>query len=400
MGSVSQDFSWSQLRVMHVFGGHVRSGVESIVLDLADGLRGKGGLPILVPLKDGPFADEARDLGFVVWPLGKKRRYDLARIPAATRLIRRGQVHVLHSHAVNGAFYAVPAGRLAGVRSQICTFHGDAREHLRDVYRRSLPRALSHRYFLALARGCDGVISVSETLRASLIQDGISPDKIVCIENGIDVGSYERASEQRGAIRAQLGITPETTLIGSVSRLAETKDLPMFLHVAQRLLIDRPGLRFVVAGDGPDRDELHALASRLHLGARVAFVGWRDDPAEFTSALDIFVLTSRSETGPLTSLGAMALGIPVVSTDVGVIHELDEFHELGLVVSCGDAQAMAAAIGSLLDNGGKKRAAEALGREIVQRRFTRDVMVRRTLQYYARVLGGVPDLNARRSTSK
>lgn len=385
--SVSQEVSLNRLRVMHVFGGHVRSGVESIVLDLADGLRRAGGHPILVPHNEGPFADEARDLGYDVWPLGKKRRYDLARIPAMVRLIKRGEIDILHSHGINGAFYACPAGRLAGSTPQICSFHGNTSQHLRDIYRWSLPRIISHRYFLMLTRWCEALITASQTLRNSLIRNGIPSQKIVSIPNGVDVGLYQRATRQRARIRAELGIAPETTLIGTVARLAAVKDLPMFLRVARRLLEERPGLRFVIAGDGQEREPLEALATRLGIGASIDFVGWRDDPAEFTSALELFLLTSLSEDAPVSCLGAMAQGVPVVSTRVGVMQELDELRHMGLLVPCGDVDAMTIAIRSLLEDEDKNSVAGKWGSEIVQSRFTKEVMVRRTLELYADVLG-------------
>lgn len=382
-----QEDDTNRLRVMHVFGGHVRSGVESVVLDLADGLRRAGGHSILVPHNEGPFADEARDLGYEVWPLGKKHRYDLARIPAMVRLIKRGKIDILHSHAINGAFYACPAGRLAGSTPQICSFHADTNEHLRDVYPSSLPRIISHRYFLLLSRLCNGLIATSEALRSSLVSDGIPPTKIVSISNGIDVNHYAHATKQRDAIRAELGISADTKLIGTVTRLAAVKDLPMFLQVSRLLLEQHPNLRIVIAGDGPDRDALEAMASEMGLASRVMFVGWRNDPAEFISALDFFLLTSLSETGPLTSLGAMATGIPVVSTDVGIMQEFDEFRQAGMIVPCRDSNAMAQAVESLLKDQVKSTAAGNLGREIVQRHFTKEIMVRRTLEYYASVLG-------------
>lgn len=373
---------------MHVCRGYGRTGVESVVLDLADGLRRAGGKPILVPHAEGVFAEEARDLGFEVWSLGKKRRYDVARIPAMARLIEQGRVDVLHSHAINGAFYACPAGRLVGVRSQVCSFHSDAREVLKDFYRWSFPRLVSHRYYLALTRWCGGLIAGSEMLRDKLVAEGIPEEKLAVIPVGVDVELFDKAAGSRAAVRRELGMAAETPLIGTVARLDGVKNLPMFLEVARRLLFERPQVRFVIAGDGPERDALDLMAHRLGIASKIEFLGWRDDPAEFTSALDLFLVTSNTEDGPLTAIGAMALGIPVVATRVGIMPEIEELERMGLLVPCGDVDAMVKALTDLLDGAGGMREVGNRLQDTVRRGYTKDVMVRRTLDLYSKVLGG------------
>jgi glycosyltransferase involved in cell wall biosynthesis len=371
--------------VAHVFGGRVRSGVESVVLDLAEGLREEGGHAILVPLAEGPFTREAHDLGFDVQPLAKKRRYDLSSIPRLARLLRRGRVDILHSHAVNGAFYACPAGRLAGIHTQVCTLHGDTKEHLRDVYRRTFPRILAHKYLLWLTQGCQGLIAASEALRESLIRDGVASHKVVCIPNGIDLDVYDRAASRGETVRAELGLPPSVTVVGTVARLAPVKNLPMLLNAAKRL-IEGNGVRFVIAGDGPDRRMLERMAADLEIAEYVHFIGWREDVPEVLAALDIFALTSFSETGPLVAQGAMALGKPVVSTDVGIMKEFDQFHQMGLVVDHGDFDHMTEAIRSLLTDKEKARCAGQAGRKIVERVYSKNTMIRRTLELYRSML--------------
>jgi glycosyltransferase involved in cell wall biosynthesis len=369
--------------VLHVFGGAVRSGVESVVLDQADGLRRRGGEPLLVPLAEGTFSEEARDLGFTVLPLEKRRRYDLFSIPRLAALIRDSRPDIVHSHAVNGAFYACPAALLAGVRHQVSTFHGDTREHLRDVYRNPLPRLLAHRYYLLLARRCQRLIAVSEALRRDLIRDGVPAGKIVCIPNGIDVEAYRGAAGARASVRAGLGVGPRTRLIGTICRLAPVKNLPMLLRAAELLLRSDGELRFVIAGEGPERGSLEKMAADLGIADRVQFTGWRDDVPELLSALDIFAMTSRSEICPVVAQGAMALGVPIVSTAVGFIPEVEHLEAWGLVVPRDGADAMARAISSLLADDALAHRAGEVGRAFVERHFAREHVLDDLMNLYA-----------------
>ncbi len=359
------------------------------MLDLAEGLREEGGTPVLVPLAEGLFTEEARDLGYDVRPLAKRRRYDVARIPTLVKRIREGEVDILHSHAVNGAFYACPAGRLAGLDSQVCSFHGSTKEHLKDIYRYALPRVLAYRYYLGVARWCRRLIAASEQLKRDLISDGVPPDKLVCIPNGIDPAVYDGAARRRQAVREELGLPPSTTVIGTMGRLAAVKDMTTFLELARRLLRERRDLIFLVAGDGPERAALEQKATEAQISSAVRFLGWRSDAAAFLSTVDVFVMSSLSETGPLVSLGAMALGIPVASTAVGIMQELPAYQKTGLVVPCGDPEALANAVRSVLDDPQKAQAVGRLGREIVERFYTKEAMVRRTLELYDDVVAGV-----------
>jgi hypothetical protein len=152
MRAGEHDSSNRPLRVMHVLGGRVRSGVETFLLTLAEVQRREGHEPIFVPLAEGPFTEEARDLGFRIVPLLKRRRLDVLSIPRLARLIRDHKPDVLHSYAVNGAFYACPAGRMLGFPAHVGHFQADTEESLEDVIRWRLPRSLANKYHIWLTR--------------------------------------------------------------------------------------------------------------------------------------------------------------------------------------------------------------------------------------------------------
>jgi glycosyltransferase involved in cell wall biosynthesis len=117
--------------------------------------------------------------------------------------------------------------------------------------------------------------------------------------------------------------------------------------------------RAAIVGDGPERAALEAAAAT----AQVELLGERGDVPEQLAASDVFVLSSRSEGMPMSILEAMAAGLPVVASAVGGIPEIVRDGETGLLVPPGDADALAAALGRLLDDDGLRRRLGAAGRE-------------------------------------
>jgi glycosyltransferase involved in cell wall biosynthesis len=378
------------LRVMHVFGGRVRSGVEAVVLDFVDCLLRAGGEAVLVPLAEGPFVQQARDLGFTVHSLAKKRRYDVIRIPKLARLIKQHSIDIVHSHAVNGAFYGCPAGRMAHVPGQVSTFHAGTKETLADVYRWELPRTLAHRYHIWVTRCCQRLTTVTPMLREELIRTGIPAEKIVYVPNSIDLDIFQRARPQRDALRAEFGLAPQTTVVGSIARLSKAKNLPLLLNAAKRLIDARLDVSFVVVGDGPERDSLERTARGLGIASRVHFAGWRDDIPEMLAAFDIFGLSSLTEGLPKAALEAMASGIPIVATDVGGMSQLVRHGETGLLVPAGDLDQLTEAIRSLIRNPDQAQRMGQAGHVLVSRQFSPTVMCRRIMEVYTDVLPRQP----------
>jgi glycosyltransferase involved in cell wall biosynthesis len=114
--------------------------------------------------------------------------------------------------------------------------------------------------------------------------------------------------------RAALGFSASTKLIGNAGWLIPRKRFDVFLMVASRVARRRKDAFFLIAGDGPDRARLQALAAELQLADRVCWLGWREDLAEFYSALDVLLFNAEEDAFPTTPLEAMSYGIPVVAS--------------------------------------------------------------------------------------
>lgn len=373
------------LRVMHVMGGLIRSGVDSIILTLAEGLHQIGGEAVLVPLVKGRITKEARDLGLKVDPLGKKFRYDLSIIPRLARLIKQHRIDILHSWEVNGAFYACLAGRLAGV-TQVNSWQIDPRESLKQIYRSEFFPQIAFRYYLWLMRFCQRVITITPQLHRTLIKGGVSPVKVMYIPNGIDVDAYDLSDNICKTMRAELKLPPDVTVVGTACRLQLIKNIPMLLKTAKRLIDAKEKVRFVIVGDGTERQTLEQMAAELKITEYVKFTGWRTDVPRLMSAFDIFALTSRDEGMPIVALEAMALSKAVVGTDVGAMRECVAHGQTGLLVPSDDVDQMAESLRLLVRDKDRARRLGEAGRARVKREFTKDIMVQRTIDVYSAAL--------------
>jgi glycosyltransferase involved in cell wall biosynthesis len=296
---------------------------------------------------------------------------DARAIRTLTRLMRASRPDVVHTHTTTAGGLGRIAARRAKVPVTVHTFHGHVLSgYLSGPQTRALTAAER-----ALAKRTDALVAVSTRVRDELLALGIGrPEQWRVVPLGLELGDLLRGPAERSASRAVLGLPPEAPLVGIVGRLAAIKDHGTFLAMAARLAAARTDVSFVVAGDGSLRGGLEAEAKSL-LGNRIRFLGWATDLPVLYGALDVVVLTSRNEGTPVALIEAGAAGRPVVATDVGGVAEVVRDGASGFVVRPGDAAALAARVGTLLDDPEAARAMGLAGREWVRARFSSERLV-------------------------
>jgi len=324
--------------------------------------------------------------GVTVLPsLGREIR-GLGDVAAFLRLvgfIRRVRPHIVHTHTAKAGTLGRLAAWVVGVPVVVHTYHG-------HVFHGYFSPART-RLFLAverwLARRTDRLVAVSETVRRELLALGIGSSERLCvIQYGFDLDPFLAADGLRGQLRAELDLPAGAPLVGIVARLVPVKAHEIFLEAAARLARAVPASRFLVVGDGERRQALEALAARLGVAESIRFLGWRRDLARIYADLDLVVLTSRNEGSPFSLIEAMAAGRPVVATRVGGVPDLVEDGVTGCLVPSGDADALAAAMGALLGDPGRRQALGAAGRKRVASAFTAERLLGDVDRLYTELL--------------
>ena len=274
-------------------------------------------------------------------------RYMFGSVYDVVRLCRRLKTSVVHCHLADAELIGILAGRLAGVRAVLVTVHNPILFHARAA---GDPRNLLHRISLAvLFRLADRVVAVSHQTEVVLHQTlGLTPPRLVCVQNGVAVTRFEGLVPSQ-TLRRECGAGPDDFLILNIGRLESQKRQDILLQAMALVSQSRPRLRLCLAGTGSLARALSDQARELGLADTVTFLGPRDDIASLLGAADMVAVASSWEGTSLSLMESMAAGKPIVATDIPGNREL-----LGcgrsLLVPAGDAPAMAQAITKLADD--------------------------------------------------
>ena len=340
---------------------------------LCSGLaRGDVDVHVVSIYDDGLSAQERAALGVPVHAIARRGRADLGFFPRLVAKVRELRPDVVHAHLHAGKYAGRAAAVAAGVPTIVFTEHGEEPGGFVRATADRILRARTARF-----------VVFGEAQRAALARrEGVPVERIVVIPNGV----AEPPPADRNALRASLGIAPETFAVYLPARLAAQKNQQLAIRAFARRWRDDPTRRLYLAGVGPDELELRALVERLELSSRIEFLGFRDDAATLGRAMDLFLLPSVWERMPLALGEAMLAGVPVVTTPWAGVTEFVADGETALVATASDvdafARALARAEDALLLAGIAKRA-----RAYAVRRFDLARCVRAHRELY---LGLVP----------
>ena len=213
-----------------------------------------------------------------------------------------------------------------------------------DGRRRPWSTRLRNTLLRSIAPGLDGVFPVSEAAKSSLEALGVR-GHIEIVGALVDVPDLER----RALLPADLP-AGRPRIVSAPGQLEPLKGVDDLIRAFARVAESRPEAACLVAGEGEQRDELERLAEDLGVGERLHLLGYLDEPAPVIASADVFVSPSHTEGLPGAVAQALALGRPVVATEVGGNGEIVDDGRTGLLVPAGDPDALAAGMGRLLDD--------------------------------------------------
>ncbi len=372
------------MRVVHVDGEKGFSGGEVQLFLLMERLRRAGVEQVLVVRRGGEAAARAREAGFPAREAPMGSSADLPGILALRRIFRALRPDVLHFHTSRAHVLGAWAALGLGVPARVVTRRMDYPLRRDPVVR-----------FL-YGRAVDRVIAISGAVRREVLRLGIPGDRVVLIPSGVEIDRFaplrERNASDRAAARSSLGIPADgRPVAGTAASLHRRKGADVLLRAAARLAGEGTACHLVIAGEGPERDALHALAGELGLlgegPVRVHLAGQVRPPERVLAALDVFVLASRKEGLGVAALEAMAAGLPVVASRVGGLAESVVDGETGLLVPPEDAGALATALGGLLRDPALRARLGAAGARRVAERYSADAMAAGNLALYRDLLG-------------
>ncbi len=368
------------MKVIHLISGGDSGGAKTHVHSLLQNLAQTIDVT-MVCFMDGPFAQEARELGIptVIFP----GRNLFSTFRQLKKFILDGGYQIIHCHGARGNMMGALLRRATGL-PVVSTVHSDYRL---DYLGRPMARLIYGSTNTVSLRLLDYRIGVSDAMTDLLISRGFDPDRMFTIYNGLDFSPRQPAMSREEYL-SSVGLEADESCViaGIAARLNPVKDVATLIRGFAIAHKSCPQLRLLIAGDGEERAMLEGLARELGVEREVCFAGWISDTDSFYHAIDINTLTSLSETFPYALTEGARAGLPTVASRVGGVPYLIEDGVTGLLFEAGDAEGLARQLVAL---GQDATLREHLGRRLYQKAnddFSLDSTLRRQIQIYETIL--------------
>lgn len=343
------------MKILYISHTSELGGAENSLLMLLKHLDKKNFTPLVVLPYEGPLKRSLETLGIRTFVLHIEwwihaRRFGamvtgeglLKRSERIADLIKKEKIDIVHTNSAVVAEGAV-AAKITGI-PHVWQLHEILKEH--PGLLSPLPLYLTNRFF---DLSSDVIVVVSEALKKSISEE-ISYGKIRVIHNCQEM---PEEVEQNRSFRETINVTNKETLVCNIGLLVKEKGKDIFIEMAAEVLKKRKDVRFLSIGAKRNRPLMRSLRSTIKnasIKKYIAFLGYRNDIWRILKEIDIYVVSSRTESFSLTAIEAMAAGKPVIATRCGGPEEIVVDGETGLLIPKDNPRAMADAVLSLMKN--------------------------------------------------
>jgi glycosyltransferase involved in cell wall biosynthesis len=348
----------------------------------------------VVACPEGPLAHRVRALGIDVQPIcgtdGSLRLhptrtpraiFDIARAGRQVRKAAEGaNADVVHANSIRAGIIATGGGVSRGRPTVV---------HVRDCLP---PGRLSAVSLRAISRA-DALVANSNYTAAALRQE----ERVFVVHNGVDLDQFSRRMTHQEA-RVRLGLTRGRPVLAVLAQITPWKGQDDAIEIAAQLIRSHPDLQLLLVGSPKFTsastrfdntgffEALRALVNERKLSAAVHFLGEREDVPEVLSAVDLLLVPSWEEPFGRAIIEAMAMGVPVVATNVGGPSEILVEGECGLVLPPREPEAWAREIDGLLSAPARLAEMGERGEAAARRRFDMRAHVEGVMRVYESVL--------------
>ena len=300
-----------KIRVLHTEWSDGWGGQEIRIINEMVAMRELGVKVFLACRENSKIRQKALDRNVKVFTLPFRGNADLITIFRLRRIIKENQIDIVNTHSGKDSWTGGFAAKLAKVKF-IRTRH------------LSNPINLSRLNFINEI--ADYIFTTGESVRVNMIsRNRILPTRIKSVPTGIDHRVFNPMNFKQSDCKKLFGFETDEIILGTLAVLRRFKRHDRFLNMARFVIDSNPDkkIRFVIAGEGPQRDKLKDLITKLRLEENVILLGHVTNVPELLTALDIFVLTSDSGEGvPQSVMQALLMRKPTVSTDAGSTRDL------------------------------------------------------------------------------
>lgn len=374
--------------IIYVITGLFTGGAETMLFKVLQKIDRNRFKPVVISLTTkGEIGPPIEELGIRVYALDMWPKLPCpVKFMRLAFLVRKLRPSIVHTWMYHADLLGGLAARMVGVKRIVW---GVRQSNLSFAHNKSTTLLVMK--LCALISCClpRRILTCSEQAQTNHVAAGYDASKMVLIPNGFDLSRFLPDVIARGALREELGLDRDASLVGLIARDDPQKNHPGFIKAAELVHKTLPRVHFVLAGSGIDGNNkpLVSLIARAGLTKYVHLLGRRNDIPQLMASFDLLASSSFGEAFPNVLGEAMACGVPCVVTDVGDSAEI--IGEAGRVVVPGDMIALAQHLIELLQWPAEKR--NQLGtcaRQRVRERYEIGNVTRRYEEFYLQLMKG------------
>ncbi len=360
------------ITILHTESSTGWGGQENRTLQECIGLKKLGARAIILCQPESVLGKRALAEGVEVRTRAMRKSYDLSAIRYILKLIKTEKIDVISTHSGRDSLLAGIAGRLSGKKPRI-------------VRTRHLALPITSRITYSLLP--HKVVTVSEYVRQYLIKEGVSPEKILAVPTGIDLNRFDPEKIVDG-LRQELKLGQDIPIVGTIAILRYRKGHHILLDSVPLVAEKIPQAVFVFAGNGPQKENIINKIQSMGISDRIFMLGLRSDIPEILKSIDLFVLPTLQEALGTSFLEAMAMGKPVIGTNVDGVGEVIENGRNGYLVEPNNPSALAETIIKALQDKDGARTMGIEGRKMVRQNYTVEKMYKSMYALYSSLMEG------------
>jgi glycosyltransferase involved in cell wall biosynthesis len=366
------------MKILHLISSGGMYGAEAVILNLSHTLNESSHQSVVGVFANSTnlnmeFYDRASGEGIETQLIPCAGQIDRSAIATLREMAVSMGADIVHAHGFKADVYAWLALRSKGI-PLVSTCHTWYDHDAKVTLYGKLDRFVLRRYA--------AVVSVSNAVTEKLLRAGVRLEKVHMIGNGIDMRPFEGGN----LLLRERSRNEGVPTVGVVARLSHEKGIDLFLRVAERVRKEIPAAKFMVVGDGPERERLKSLMEELGLRDHVSLAGRREDMPSVYASFDLLVSASRHEGLPMAILEGMASGLPCVATAVGDVPKIIQDGECGFLVASGDIESLSARVIALLRDPALRRQLGEAAQRRVEEEFSAQRMATNYLNVYRHVL--------------
>ncbi len=356
-----------RLNILYVDSDSVWRGGQEQLFQLMTGMKGRGNRVALASPPDSPLTRRAKEEAIQTYAFRQQNELSPLALLQMTRILTQIQPQVVHFNTPRSILSGGLASRICGVPVRVSS-------------RRVNFPLKSRLSLLKYNWAQDAILTVSLSIRRTLIECGVANHLIAVIYEGVDLDWIDRQhapsfSQNRNGL-----------VVGTVAHLSSEKGHTILLEAAAQLVPKFPEVTYVIAGGGELEATLKRKARALGIERRVVFTGFRSDTEGLMKQFDVFCLPSLSEGLSSAILAAMASHLPVVATNVGGIPELVVDGETGFLVPPYESKPLFHSLSKLIASRKLRQRMGDKGRKRVEKHLTLGRKLDQTEQLYLRLL--------------